>query len=130
MGMVSENTLETPAALGRMMIHARTSRLASSLSVLLTSSPIFYEVIKCTACLAGTGQAFDFSAAPLAVHRDPEDHSFFGLPGLKIFGALFQSKHLVALLAATLFLGWKGFALGVIVWIFYKLSQKPGAPCG
>ena len=73
---------------------------------------------------------FDFSAAPVAVHRDPEDHSFFGLPGLKIFGALFQAKHLVALLAATLFLGWKGFALGVIVWIFYKLSQKPGAPYG
>ena len=73
---------------------------------------------------------FDFSAAPVAVHREPEDQSFFGLPGLKFFGALFQSKHLIALLAATLFLGWKGFALGVIVWIFYKMSQKPGMPSG
>ncbi len=53
------------------------------------------------------------------------DQSFFGLPGLKIFGAHFQSKHLIALSAATLFLGWKGFALGLAVWIFYKLSQKP-----
>ena len=59
------------------------------------------------------------------MHREPEDQSFFGLPGLKIFGAHFQSKHLIALLAATLFLGWKGLALGVAVWIFYKLSQKP-----
>ena len=75
---------------------------------------------------AGRGQAaFDFSAAPVAVHREPQDQSFFGLPGLKFFGAHFQSKHLIALLAATLFLGWKGFALGLGVWIFYKLSQKP-----
>lgn len=70
--------------------------------------------------------AFDFSAAPLAVHREPEDQSFFGLPGLKIFGAHFQSKHLIALLAATLFLGWKGFVLGLVVWVFYKVLQKPG----
>ena len=71
--------------------------------------------------------AFDFSAAPVAIHREPEGQSFFGLPGLKLFGAHFQSKHLIALLAATLFLGWKGFALGSAVWIFYKMSQKaPG----
>ena len=42
------------------------------------------------------------------------------MPGLKVFGAHFQSKHLVALLAATLFLGWKGFGLGIIVWVAYK----------
>ncbi|CAK0783503.1 hypothetical protein CVIRNUC_006702 [Coccomyxa viridis] len=77
---------------------------------------------------AGAGQAaFNFSAAPVAMHREPQEESFFGMPGLKIFGAHFQSKHLVALLAATLFLGWKGFGLGMIVWVAYKLLLRGGA---
>lgn len=81
--------------------------------------------------ITGAGQAtFDFSAAPVGMHREPQDQSFLGLPGLKIFGAHFQSKHLVALLAATLFLGWKGFLLGLALWVFYKMSQKPGASPG
>ena len=76
-------------------------------------------------CCTGAGQAaFNFSAAPVAMHREPQEESFFGMPGLKIFGAHFQSKHLVALLAATLFLGWKGFGLGMIVWVAYKLLLR------
>jgi hypothetical protein len=52
----------------------------------------------------------------------------FGLPGLSIFGAHLSSKHLVALLAATLFLGLKGFLIGICIWIVYKLSQQGEAP--
>ena len=77
-----------------------------------------------TRCTGAGQAAFNFSAAPVAVHREPQEESFFGMPGLKIFGAHFQSKHLVALLAATLFLGWKGFGLGMIVWVAYKLLLR------
>lgn len=68
--------------------------------------------------------AFDFSAPPVAMASEPPEQSLFGLPGLRVFGAHYQSKHLAALLAATLFLGLKGFLIGNAVWIFYKLSQN------
>ncbi|CAL8464417.1 g3952 [Coccomyxa elongata] len=75
--------------------------------------------------LRGTG-AFDFSAQPIALQREPPEQSLFGMPGLRIFGAHYQSKHLAALLAATVFLGLKGFLIGNAVWVFYKLSQTQG----
>ena len=74
-------------------------------------------------------QAFDFRAPPVALAPEPPEDSLFGLPGLSIFGAHLASKHLVALLAATLFLGLKGLLIGVCVWIVYKLSQQGDAPC-
>lgn len=58
------------------------------------------------------GSTFNFSAAPVRLHHEPPQQSLFGLPGIDIFGAHFQSRHLAALLGATLFLGIKGFLAG------------------
>ena len=74
---------------------------------------------------AGAG-AFVFSAKPVVLAPEPPEQSLFGLPGLRVFGAHYQSKHLAALLAATLFLGLKGFLIGNAVWVVYKLSQTQG----
>ena len=73
-------------------------------------------------------RAFDFRAPPVALAPEPPEESLFGLPGLSIFGAHLNSKHSVALLAATLFLGLKGFLIGACVWVVYKLSQQGRLP--
>eukprot|EP00884_Botryococcus_braunii_P006673 jgi/Botrbrau1/16006/Bobra.0353s0004.2 len=76
----------------------------------------------------GGANVFNFSLAPVALAPDPPGQSLFGLPGLDIFGAHLQSTHLLLLVAATLFLGWKGFLMGSAIWVAYKLSSGPDVP--
>lgn len=69
------------------------------------------------------GAVFDFSRSPLAIAWEPAGESFFGLPGLDVFGAHMRSVHLLFLTAATLFLGWRGFIMGAAIWVAYKLTS-------
>ncbi|KAK9786075.1 hypothetical protein WJX73_009363 [Symbiochloris irregularis] len=78
----------------------------------------------------GGRPTFDFSAAPVRLHREPPQQSLFGLPGLDFFGAHFRSRHLAMLFGATVALGFKGFLAGVGVWIIYKLNTGGHAPAG
>lgn len=73
--------------------------------------------------LVCAGAVFDFSRSPVAVAWEPAGESFLGLPGLDIFGAHMRSMHLLFLTAATLFLGWRGFLMGAVIWVAYKLTS-------
>ena len=70
---------------------------------------------------------FNWNARAIAVAPEPREESFFGWPGLDIFGAHLNSKHAVALGTATMFFGLWGFLTGTGVWVAYK-SYRPGTP--
>jgi hypothetical protein len=67
------------------------------------------------------GRAFDFRAWPVSFKRSVPGSS---IPGLHIFGAHCHYKHLLALLAVTLYAGLRGFLVGAAAWVMYKLHGE------
>lgn len=70
-----------------------------------------------------SSNAFDFSAAPIAM-AEPRADDMLGLPDLLVFQARIKPVHLIAVVAATWYLGWKGALAGLGALYIYTASKR------